>query len=121
MPMSSSTYLHLRATTSARNAGPGSRGLGRCFAFCLALTALSVPAVQAAENIREELAGQDVTIIDDEDRTIYEFRQNGVLRMVKIVPAFGRPYFLVPADPTANQQDLSQSDRLVPSWKIVEF
>ena len=65
--------------------------------------------------------GPDVTIIAGEKRTVFEYRQNGHLRMVKIVPRFGRPYYLVPADETRGVTDLGEADMLVPRWVIVEF
>ena len=52
---------------------------------------------------------------------IYEFRQNGELRMIRIVPTFGKPYYLVPADPTKGFGDLQRVDALVPSWVLWEF
>lgn len=69
----------------------------------------------------EALQGPDVTIIAEEERTIYEFRQNGELRMIRVVPSFGKPYFLVPRDPTQGFGDLERTDALVPSWVILEF
>lgn len=85
----------------------------------LALLALgTAPATLAAE---ESLRGPDVTIIAEEERTIYEFRQNGQLRMVRVVPEFGKPYYLVPRDPTQGFGDLERADMLLPSWVIVEF
>jgi len=80
---------------------------------------LVVAPLQAAEE--ESLRGPDVTIIADEERTIYEFRQNGELRMVRIVPDFGKPYYLVPRDPSQGFGNLERADMLVPSWVIVEF
>ena len=67
------------------------------------------------------LDGPDVTIIASEERTVYEFRQNGHLRMVRVVPKWGKPYYLVPADPTKGFGDLERADMLVPSWVIAEF
>jgi hypothetical protein len=75
----------------------------------------------AAADEEESLRGPDVTIIADEDRTIYEFRQNGQLRMVRVVPELGKPYYLVPRDPTRGFGDLERADMLLPSWVIVEF
>jgi hypothetical protein len=75
----------------------------------------------AGDDPREALAGEDVTIIAGEDRTVYEYRQNGQLRMVRIVPAFGPPYYLVPADPTRGFGDLEQAGSVVAGWRIVEF
>ena len=74
-----------------------------------------------AEEVRLSLDGPDVTIIASEERTVYEFRQNGQLRMVRVVPKWGKPYYLVPADPTKGYGDLERADMLVPSWVIAEF
>jgi hypothetical protein len=73
------------------------------------------------ETVRRSGRGRDVTIIAGEDRVIYEVRQNGVLRQIRIVPDNGRPYYLVPADPTRAGDDLSTVDRLIPSWTLIEF
>lgn len=75
--------------------------------------------VHAAED--ESLRGPDVTIIAEEDRTIYEYRQNGELRAIRVVPTFGRPYYLVPRDPSEGFGDLERADMLLPSWTILEF
>ena len=66
-------------------------------------------------------ADEDVTIIDGQARTVYEYRRSGQLRMIRVVPKLGRPYFLVPADPTRGNGDLEQRGQLVPSWRILEF
>jgi hypothetical protein len=87
--------------------------------LCLGAIASGIPA--RAEEVPANLADEDVTITEGEERTVYEYRQNGQLRMVRIVPRFGRPYFLVPADPTRGQGDLEQRGQLVPSWRIREF
>ncbi len=65
--------------------------------------------------------GQDVTIIEGRERTVYEYRQNGILRMIRVVPAVGRPYYLAPADPTRGYGNLEQADMLIPKWILVEF
>ena len=82
------------------------------------LLSFAVGAAQAAEI---GLEGPDVTIIAEPDRTVYEYRQNGVLRMIRVVPEVGPPYFLVPADPTRGDGDLQRADRLLPSWTILRF
>ena len=83
------------------------------------LAVLAIGPVYAAE--ADDIRGPDVTIIDDEERTILEYRQGGVLRMVRIVPDWGKPYYLVPRDQTAGHEDLERADALLPSWVIVEF
>ena len=74
-----------------------------------------------AARSEESLQGPDVTIIAQEEKTILEFRQSGQLRMVKIVPKWGKPYYLVPRDRTKGFGDLERADMLLPSWVIIEF
>jgi hypothetical protein len=76
-------------------------------------------ALPAAE--LDDIRGPDVTIIEDEERTVLEYRQGGVLRMVRVVPKWGKPYYLVPRDQTAGHEDLERADALLPNWVIVEF
>lgn len=77
--------------------------------------------IERVDGIQRSLEGPDVVITAGKDRTVYEYRQNGQLRIVKIVPTFGRPYYLVPADQTRGFGDLGQADMLLPQWVIVEF
>ena len=65
--------------------------------------------------------GPDVTLIAGQQRTVYEYRQNGKLLMIKVVPRIGKPYFLAPRDPTRGFGDLEQADTLVPRWVLIEF
>ena len=81
---------------------------------------LSIETVEAADAVRS-LRGPDVTIIAGEKRTIYEYRQAGQLRMIKIIPSFGKPYYLVPADETRGFGDLDRARMLIPRWTIIEF
>jgi Protein of unknown function (DUF2782) len=78
----------------------------------------SVPT-NAAES--ESARGPDVTIVLGEERVAYEYRQAGQLRMIKIVPKHGLPYYLVPRDDTRGFGDLEQADMLIPRWTIIEF
>jgi len=75
----------------------------------------------AAVTDQDTLSGPDIVIIAEEQRTIYEFRQGGELRMVRIEPRFGKPYYLVPRDPTRGFGDLERADMLLPSWVIRRF
>ncbi len=63
----------------------------------------------------------DIEIVVGEDRTIYEYRQNGQLRMVQVVPKRGRPYYMVPADGSPHYTDLGQQKHLYPRWVILEW
>lgn len=93
------------------------RHLPRCLLFALLLASSPLLASDAVIASR----GQDVTIIEGRERTVYEYRQNGILRMIRVVPAVGRPYYLAPADPTRGYGNLEQADMLIPKWILVEF
>ena len=67
-------------------------------------------------------ADPDVTIRQDGDKTIQEFRQNGFLYAIKITPKNGKPYFLVRADGSeGNFIRSDQPDMLSPSWEIFSW
>lgn len=86
---------------------------------CALILAFANSAVASEAGV--SLDGPDVTIIASEERVVYEYRQNGQLRMVRIVPNWGKPYILVPADPTKGYGDLERADSLVPAWTLLEF
>ena len=87
------------------------------FAALLAATASTALAAESDKDI----SGPDVTIVVGEERTVYEYRQAGELRMIKIVPKHGKAYYLVPRDDTRGFGDLEQADMLIPRWTIIEF
>ena len=67
-------------------------------------------------------AEPEVTIRQEGDKTIQEYRQNGFLYAIKVTPKVGKPYFLVRADGTdANYIRSDQPDMLIPAWKIFEW
>ena len=67
-------------------------------------------------------ADPDVTIRQDGDKTITEYRQNGFLYAIKITPKGGKPYFLVRADGSeGNFIRSDQPDMLIPAWEIFSW
>lgn len=88
--------------------------LSSCLAAIVWIAPLSVFGEDAGR-------GPDVVIIQGKDRVIYEFRQNGVLRMVRVVPKWGKPYYLVPGDNTRGVHELRRADMWLPQWVIAEF
>ena len=86
-----------------------------------ATPALGAPAPEGTITLGEGIRGPDITIIEREEQTVFEFRQNGQLRMVRVVPKWGKPYYLVPRDQTTGFGDLERADMLLPSWVIAEF
>ena len=75
----------------------------------------------ASEERKREHRGPDVTLIETEERFVYEYRQNGLLRMIKIVPKRGKPYYLVPRDPARGLGTVEEADVLLAQWEIVRF
>ena len=69
----------------------------------------------------ESIRGPDVVIVAGNNKTILEFRQNGQLRIIQVIPKRGKPYYLVPEDPTKNNGDLTRANKLLPSWVIASF
>ena len=76
----------------------------------------------AAEYLPPDTYHEDqIEIIEGEDRMIYEYRQNGVLTMIKVVPNKGRSYYMVPADGAPHYEGLDHKRKLYPQWVIVEW
>ena len=83
------------------------------------LLALSPLAVMAED---APAADPDVTIRQDGDKTIQEYRQNGFLYAIKVTPKNGKPYFLVRADGSeGNFIRSDQPDMLIPAWEIFSW
>jgi len=93
----------------------------RGFKPLVASLAFTAAALSHAAPADTDVRGPDVTIIEGEDRVIYEYRQNGELRIIRVVPGIGKPYYLVPRDETRGFGDLERADMLIPRWTIIEF
>jgi hypothetical protein len=84
-----------------------------CIAFLVQAPLVAEP-VEDGEEI--------ITIIEQPDfGRIFEYRQNGILIMIKVVPDRGRPYYMVPADGTPHFSDLSEVKHLYPNWVLMEW
>ncbi|HDZ58261.1 MAG TPA: DUF2782 domain-containing protein [Pseudomonas xinjiangensis] len=86
----------------------------------LGVAALVASLPLAAQN---QVTGEpDVTIRQEGDKTIEEYRVNGFLYAVKVVPKVGAPYFLVAVDDEGNFMRADQPEGMrIPSWKIFEW
>jgi hypothetical protein len=66
----------------------------------------------------------DITIIRKGKKTIQEFRKNGVLYMVKIIPAVGPAYYLIDTDGDGNMDvrgsDLDKGTN-INQWKLFQW
>jgi hypothetical protein len=87
----------------------------------LSSAAFSIGAEPVYIPSKEELAEGQVEIIAGESKTVFEYRVNGRLLMIKIVPKFGATYYMVPADGQPHFESLDHKKKLYPQWVIVEF
>lgn len=81
----------------------------------------SLVAEDEKEPEEKKVKGPDVVLIESEQKSIHEIRHNGRLIMIKVVPKSGKPYYLVPENPTKNFGDLERAERLVPKWILKRF
>lgn len=74
--------------------------------------------MQSGEAIEPE-----VTIIQEEDRKIEEYRLNGRLYMVKVIPSVGPPYYFVDrdGDGTLESRKRGLDTPQVPQWVIFRW
>jgi hypothetical protein len=79
--------------------------------FCAGLFAQPSP---------DDFDDDNIEIVEGEDKTVYEYRQNGVLMMIKVVPKKGKTYYMVPAG-GAHYEDLDHQKSLYPQWRIIEW
>jgi len=87
----------------------------------VSLFAFAVIDSRIASAAESDAHGPDVTVVAGEKRTVYEYRQNGQLRMIKVVPKHAPPYYLVPRDESRGFGDLERADMLIARWTIIEF
>ncbi|MDX5379375.1 MAG: DUF2782 domain-containing protein [Halomonas sp.] len=85
--------------------------------LALGLMALATPVLaQSSANVEP-----DITIRQEEDRTIREYRINGQLYAIEIQPRQGPSYFLVDHDGDGNFVR-EEGDRVaVPQWVLIRF
>ena len=82
------------------------------------LAVATVAPVMAEDSIQP--AEPQIVIRNEENKTFYEYRVNGVLKEIKVVPDVGPTYYLIPQDGNAwIREDRSQV--LVPSWVLFEW
>ena len=82
------------------------------------LLALSANWANAADN---SVAEPEVTITQQGDKTIEEYRINGFLYAVKVIPKKGKPYFLVRADGQEGFIHSGKPELRIPSWEVYSW
>ncbi|MEH6472593.1 MAG: DUF2782 domain-containing protein [Halopseudomonas sp.] len=52
----------------------------------------------------------------------YEYRVNGAIKEIRVVPKIGKPYYLVPADSSDGQYiRMDSSQMLIPKWILFRW
>jgi hypothetical protein len=84
---------------------------------------LSAPTVPVPPDVGERVE-PEVTIIETDEETIYEYKVKGQTYMVKIEPVVGPPYYLLDTDGDGTldvQQDSRPPNLSVPQWLLFSW
>lgn len=80
----------------------------------------ALPYTVVAET--EEPQGEPEIIIKQmEDKIIHEYRINGFLYAIKVIPKKGKPYYLVAEEGGENFMRLDEPRFVVPKWEILTW
>ncbi len=82
---------------------------------------LSAPLVQAEVAPLTDENEPQITISHDGSKTYYEYRVNGELREIKVVPKEGPEYYLVPAPGEGEFIRHEESQLLIPQWVLFRW
>ena len=69
----------------------------------------------------DNVAEPDIVIKEMEDKTIHEYRINGVLYAIKVLPKKGKPYYLVAEEGGEHFIRVDEPRMLVPTWEIFRW
>ncbi len=71
----------------------------------------------------EQQPEPEITIRDGGDRTLYEYRANGILYAIKVKPKVGPEYFLVDANGDGNfvRKESTRKSFLIPEWVLLRW
>jgi hypothetical protein len=70
-----------------------------------------------------EVMEPDITIVESDKGTLYEYRLNGHLYMIKVQPAVGAPYYLLDTngDGVMDAQEDHPYSGGIPQWLILTW
>ena len=86
-------------------------------ALCISLSPLAYAEVPPLVDENEP----QITIYHDGEKTFHEYRINGQLKEIKVVPKQGKEYYLVPAPGGTGFTRYDQSQLLVPKWVLFRW
>ena len=91
------------------------------FPSALLVGVMFLSEITSAAPPAEEYDEDQIELIEGEDRLIYEYRQNGMLTMIKVVPKKSLPYYMVPLNGAQRIEGLDHQKKLYPQWVIKEW
>ncbi len=89
--------------------------------YLLAALLLLTPLAQAEVPPLVDENEPQITIFHEDEKTYYEYRINGQLKEIKVVPKNGREYYLVPAAGEGEYIRVEESQLLVPKWVLFRW
>ena len=89
--------------------------------MALLLALLPVLPLQADSDLAQ--SEEQITIRPgDQGKVIYEYRINGQIKEIRVVPKIGKPYYLVPSDTQGGPYiRMDSSQLLIPSWVLFRW
>lgn len=66
----------------------------------------------------------DITIVREEERVVHEYRLNGRLYMIKVIPSVGPAYYLMDQDGDGQMESRLgdiYNDTIVPQWVLFSW
>lgn len=87
------------------------------------LLSLSLTLPSASVFAEDQQPEPEITIRDGGDRTLYEYRANGILYAIKVKPKVGPEYFLVDANGDGNfvRRESTRKSFLIPEWVLLRW
>lgn len=77
------------------------------------------------QGVQDEFSNEptpDINIVDKEDATHYEHRIAGKLYLIKVVPKFGFPYYLIDRSGNGNFERVEVGDKIsTPKWVLFSW
>ncbi|SFH54530.1 DUF2782 domain-containing protein [Modicisalibacter xianhensis] len=88
-------------------------------AVLLGLILLGSPLLVLAQ--QDNSVQPDITVRQEEDRTVREYRVNGQLYAIEIKPKVGPSYFLVDEDGDGDFRRSNNERIAIPSWVLISW
>lgn len=79
------------------------------------------PLVQAEVPPLVDEDEPQITIFHEAEKTYYEYRVNGQLKEIKVVPKNGKEYYLVPGPGEGEYIRVEDSQLLIPKWVLFRW